>query len=251
MSSVSLYDSQFFDSVRRSSSPSADVTVPLVMTVLKPRSVVDVGCGEGAWLHVFLREGVQRVLGIDGEYVDRDRLLIPSECFLARDLSQPFALKERFDMAVSLEVGEHLPEVSARSFVSSLASCAPVVLFAAAIPGQRGTCHINEQWPQYWAALFSNHGFDCFDVFRKRIWNDERIQWWYRQNMLVYALRGTSEWSSLCGIAQPSLPASLVHPALWDTTQKVLAHAQALAHDPGLKLSVVHIFRALRRRLSL
>lgn len=244
------YNQEFYSSLRQTSGPSANVTVSLVVKILRPQSVVDIGCGEGAWLNAFAREGVKKILGIDGDYVRQDRLLIPPECFQTRDLAQPFTVDERFDLAVSLEVAEHLPESYARFFASSLASLAPAILFSAAIPGQGGTQHINEQWPSYWAALFSSCGFDCFDFLRQRLWDDERIAWWYRQNVLLFAKRGSDAWATLSKISEPSAPAGLIHPALWDAAQRVLFHVKAHAEDPGLKLSVVHVFRALKRRLS-
>jgi hypothetical protein len=243
------YDGAFYDFVQRTSTPSAEVIVPMVMNMLSPRSVVDVGCGEGAWLSVFAQKGVDRILGIDGEYVARDRLLIPTDRFQSRDLTQPFAVNEEFDMAVSLEVGEHLPENKVGTLVSSLGSLAPVILFSAAIPGQGGTRHVNEQWPSYWADQFVAIGFDCFDVLRQRLWKDDRITWWYRQNLLLFARRDSVAWSVLSKISDPGRPADLIHPELWNSTQRSLAHVKAAADDPGLKLSLLHVLRALRRRL--
>jgi hypothetical protein len=52
--------------------------------------------------------------------------------------------RKRFDLAISLEVAEHLPEGSAGALVSTLIEAAPVVVFSAAIKGQSGTNHINE-----------------------------------------------------------------------------------------------------------
>src|SRR4030095_14542739 len=87
-----LYDRDFYEFVRSTSLSSAEVIVPLLINTLSPRSVVDVGCGEGAWLSVFARAGVRRILGFDGDHVDGERLLIPRNCFVARDLSQPFVV---------------------------------------------------------------------------------------------------------------------------------------------------------------
>lgn len=242
------YDGVFYDFVRNTSLPSAAEIVPPLVASLSPRSVVDVGCGEGAWLSVFARENVGRILGIDGDYVNQDRLLIPRDCFMARDLSKRFALNERFDLAISLEVAEHLPESAARPFTASLSGLAPAILFSAGVPGQGGTEHINEQWPSYWAALFAECEFDCFDFLRQKFWNDDRIAWWYRQNVLLFAKRGSVGWQCLAKICDPGAPADLIHPALWTTMQQQLVHAKALAHDLGLKLSVVHILRAIMRR---
>jgi SAM-dependent methyltransferase len=148
--------------------------------------VVDIGCGDGTWLSVFRTLGVADILGVDGKYVDRDLLQVSNECFLAADLSKPLALDRTFDLAVSLEVAEHLPANCAAIFVESLTRLAPVVLFSAAIPFQGGHHHINEQWPDMWVELFKQRDFLPVDFVRKRIWKNKSVEWWYSQNTLLF-----------------------------------------------------------------
>jgi hypothetical protein len=154
--------------------------------LVRPRSVVDVGCGDGAWLSVFGELGVNELLGVDGDHVPRDQLMIPPSSFLACDLSGPLPLNRTFDLAVSLEVAEHLPAASADPFVDTLTKLATVVAFSAAIPLQGGTGHVHERWPTYWARLFWARDFVAVDAVRPDLWDDERIAWWYRQNTIVY-----------------------------------------------------------------
>lgn len=180
------YDDEFFDAAEQGMLRSATAVVPHVIDLIEPRSVVDVGCGRGAWLSVFQSHGVERLLGLDGSYVDPRKLFIPSECFLSADLAKPFTIPGRFDLAVCLEVGEHLPHKSAGSLVSSLTDAAQAVLFSAAVPGQGGTHHINEQWPGYWKSLFARRGYTYLDVIRPRIWDNRQIEWWYRQNLFLF-----------------------------------------------------------------
>jgi hypothetical protein len=113
-------------------------------------------------------------------------LCIPQGCFRAVDLSRPFQLAEFFDLAVCLEVAEHLPKQSARGLISSLVRLAPVVLFSAAVPLQGGTHHVNEQWPAYWQDLFEQHGYRMLDLIRKEIWSKPEVQFWYRQNIFLF-----------------------------------------------------------------
>jgi SAM-dependent methyltransferase len=180
------YDEAFYEDLRAGVVRSAEVVVPLALELIPARSVVDVGCGEGAWLAAFQKFGAEEVLGLDGEYVDRTALFIPRECFQPADLSRPFTLGRAFDLAVSLEVAEHLAPDSAPVFIESLARLAPAVLFSAAIPFQGGVHHVNEQWPEYWVRLFEAHGFVPIDAIRKRVWQDERVDWWYAQNTLLF-----------------------------------------------------------------
>jgi SAM-dependent methyltransferase len=167
---------------------SAQHVVPLVSSLIHPTSVVDVGCGSGAWLDVFRKHGAGRILGLDGYNVDPAWLCIPQGCFRAVDLSQPFQVAEFFDLAVCLEVAEHLPKQSAPGFIQSLARLAPVVLFSAALPLQGGTHHVNEQWPAYWQDLFEKQGYRMLDLIRKEIWTKPEIRFWYRQNIFLFVV---------------------------------------------------------------
>jgi len=163
--------------------------VPRVLELLPVHSVVDFGCGEGTWLRVFQDHGVETILGIDGDYVSRERLLIDQAHFRAQNVALPVRLDRTFDLAISLEVAEHLPTRASRSFVESLVRAAPVVLFSAAIPGQQGTRHINEQWPEFWKKLFRSFDYECLDPIRPRILFDAGVEWWYKQNILLYVSR--------------------------------------------------------------
>jgi SAM-dependent methyltransferase len=135
---VDEYGPAFFDAHRDGARHSARAIVPLVLRLVRAGSVIDVGCGQGTWLAVFAEHGAADVTGVDGDSVDRDRLEIPADRFRGHDLARPLSVGRTFDLAVSLEVAEHLPAASADDFVASLAHLAPVVLFSAAAPYQGG-----------------------------------------------------------------------------------------------------------------
>lgn len=156
------------------------------MRMVQPHSVVDVGCGCGAWLSVFRSCGVDRILGIDGHHIDSKWLEIPAHDFQACDLTRPFQLDQTFDLALCLEVAEHVPARASSSLVQSLAQLAPVILFSAAVPQQGGVNHINEQWPSYWRRLFERQQFRMLDLIRKEIWLRPEVKFWYRQNMFLF-----------------------------------------------------------------
>ena len=183
------YNEAFFQGLREGSLRSAMVIVPLVVDLIRPRSVVDVGCGTGAWLTTFAFHGVEDYLGVDA-FTPAGLLEIPPDRFMQADLTRPLALGRSFDLAVALEIAEHLPDSAAECFVESLTGLAPAVLFSAAIPGQGGTGHLNERWPEYWSGLFAAAGFDPIDALRPRIWHDERVEVWYAQNTFLYVARG-------------------------------------------------------------
>lgn len=185
------------------------------MDLLAPRSVVDVGCGVGAWLAEWNAAGVSDVLGLDGDYVRRDQLLIPADRFRAADLSTPPAIGRRFDLATSLEVAEHLPPETTDGFVAALCALAPAVYFGAAVPSQGGTHHVNERWQSDWAARFAARGYVALDPVRPRVWADDRVSWWYAQNALLYVDRAALDATpALRALADRGVIPDLVHPAL-------------------------------------
>ena len=173
------YDAAFYQHQQDGSLQSAREIVPHIIQLTAPASVVDVGCGVGAWLRVFQEHGVATIAGVDGDWVDEAMLQIPREAFHRADLSRPFHVAGQFDVAISLEVAEHLPPESAAGFVASLTALAPIVVFSAAIPFQGGVEHKNEQWPDYWAALFADHGYVAVDCLRSRVWTNDNAQFWY------------------------------------------------------------------------
>ena len=183
---MTLYSEQFYDMIDEGARSSARVIVPIIARHTPITSVCDVGCGRGIWLRTFMEYGTKVIRGLDGDYVDVNRLYIPQLAFQPADLSKPLRLEKRFDLAMSLEVAEHLSPYCAGQFVRDLTELSDCVLFSAAIPGQRGTGHINEQWQSYWARIFADHGYAALDVVRPLTWIDERVCWWYRQNTLLY-----------------------------------------------------------------
>lgn len=183
---VHRYTGEFFEYINAGSLASARVVCPLVVERLKPRSVLDVGCGAGAWCRVWGELGVEQVVGVDGEYVDIASLLVPPDWFRSRDLSEPFDLATQFDLVVSLEVAEHVPEAKADVFVDNLVRHGSTILFSAAVPGQGGEFHVNEQPLEYWRRRFAARGYRCFDPLRPLIVHDARVEPWYRYNTLLY-----------------------------------------------------------------
>jgi SAM-dependent methyltransferase len=179
------YTQEFYTSVGEEAQKAANKIVPYLMQLISPKSVADVGCGLGAWLATFEKQGVDRILGVDGIHMNFENLKISRENLLIHNLSEPLMLDEVFDLAMCLEVAEHIPSEKANNIIKTLCRLSSAILFSAAIPHQPGTHHINCQWPDYWFNLFKDKGYVIFDCMRMKFWVDEDVSWWYSQNMFL------------------------------------------------------------------
>lgn len=182
------------------------IIMPLILQWVSPVSIVDFGCAEGAWLGEALRQNNDiEILGMDGDYINKERLKIPKECFRAVDLRQNILMEKRYDLAISTEVAEHLEEEFADIFIDNITKASDQVLFSAAIPGQGGTHHVNEQWQSYWVEKFRKRGYFCDYSVRNYFWNELKISSWRKQNLLFFSKKETQ-------IAPPRPLTDLMHP---------------------------------------
>lgn len=217
------YDHRFYADRHSRTVYAANAILPLVLDAL-PRvdSAADFGCGVGTWLSVLKQHGVSEIRGLDGPWVERDLLEIPREDFQEVNLEETIRLERRYDLAITLEVAEHISEQSANSFIDSLVRASDFILFSAAIPFQGGNGHVNEQWPDYWAKMFAARGYRVIDFVRKKIWNDENISVWYRQNILLFANEkriATVDPKLLINV-EDSGPLAIVHPEMYHAKLK-------------------------------
>jgi len=147
------------------------------------RSMLDVGAGTGTWLRAAQKSGIENVQGVDGVKLPDDKLHVKPEVIIQHDLNTPIDLGRKFDLVLSLEVAEHIEPENADIFVDNLVRHGDTILFAAACPGQPGTHHVNCQWPAYWQGKYNARGYVCSDWPRETLWDNGRIEPWYRQNM--------------------------------------------------------------------
>lgn len=227
------YDDDFLMDVQAHSDASAPPIVEFLVEALEVSTVVDVGCGPGSWLRQFEQRGCRSV-GIDGPHVtpyfegDRRNLLVA-------DLATSLPVKGRFDLAICLEVAEHLPPDRTETLVADLVALAPAVLFSAAIPRQPGVGHVNMRWQSDWRGLFEQFGYLAHDAIRAEFWTDPQIAWWYKQNVVLY----TKDVYPHLHPCRTSQPFDIVHPDLW---------LQAPGQSAGIRQSLRDLRSALGRR---
>lgn len=216
--------------------------VPVIMDLIKPKSVVDVGCGIGTYTRVFKEKGAN-VLAIDGAWCDKKLLFenIEKDEFIERELEETIELERKFDLVFSLEVAEHLSPERGEGFVRDLANLGDVIIFSAAIPKQGGQNHLNEQWPTYWEEKFNKIGYQMHDVLRPIFWDNDNIFWWYRQNIFLVT-KENAELPFLKDLERNSIR-NIIHPGLLNDL-----------FDPyeknALKRAVKFLFRVLLAKMK-
>lgn len=236
----SPYSTRYYEALKEDSAASARLAVPRILAQIPSKTVVDVGCGSGTWAKSYRDAGCD-ILGIDGTEVQMEQLLVPPDCFLRRNLVEPLRLERRFELVNCLEVAEHLPKSRADTFVADLCSLGDVVVFSAAVPGQGGTHHVNEQWPSYWIQRFAASGFVAFDSLRPVLWEEPTIAWWYAQNVFVFIRKERVAHYPEVEKASQTWPSDLVHPRAYvratvpsQMSPRMLKEvARALPYFPG------------------
>jgi len=180
------YNAEYYAGQVGGSLRSAECLLPILFDFYHPKSMADFGCGQGAWLKVAQDNGVVELDGYDGDWINQAQLSSQKVHFISTNFEEKIHPRRKYDLAISLEVAEHISEGRADDFIDTLTEASDVIVFGAAVKGQGGENHINEQWQSYWIEKFKQRSFVCVDIFRPRIWNDRRIEWWYRQNTFLF-----------------------------------------------------------------
>lgn len=188
--------------------------VPILINLFSPKSVVDIGCGLGTFLHEFNKNGVNDYMGIDGPWVDVKKLSknINLDHFRTMNFDENISINKKYDLALCLEVIEHINEKYATRMVNNLSNLSDVVVFSAAIPFQGGQNHINEQWLDYWQKEFEDNNYSLFDIIRPMIWNNPDIFYWYKQNIVVFINNNRKDIIESLGNSTEKPILNMVHP---------------------------------------
>jgi Methyltransferase domain len=213
------YDKCFYARQSAGSECSAREILRVLFALYRPASMVDFGCGIGTWLKIGHKLGVRTLEGYEGAWVNKEQLLLPDIRLFDANVAEPIQT-ERFDLALCIEVAEHIPAEGDKTLIGNLCRASDVVLFSAAVPHQGGVGHVNEQWQSYWVRLFEAEGYDVFDVIRPVIWNNATVRYWHRQNILLFVRRGSSkiDQARLREAEKPIL--DLIHPEMHEAAAR-------------------------------
>lgn len=209
------YDDAFYQKHRAGSYRSAHLILSYINAHYPINSVIDYGCGIGTWCIAAKELGIDEVYGVDSNLLNHDMLSNQQIEFRQLDIAKPIDLYRDFDMAMSMEVGEHLQESVSDIYIKNLIRHTELVLFSAAVPGQEGLHHINEQPLSYWVEKFRVYDFLLFDVLRGVFWSNQEIEPWYRNNVVLFAHK------SLVSELDRQLPSpppitDIIHPELFE-----------------------------------
>jgi len=204
--SSAVYDEKFYEYLVGRSLCSARHYLGHLWNSLQPKSVLDVGCGRGAWLKASHELGATHLVGLDGNWNSQSLMIDSAIKFRSIDLNEPFSIPQKVDLTICLEVAEHLEPRISPQFTQCLTETSDVVLFSAAFLNQGGANHINEQQHSYWAKLFAGRDYYPFDFFRPVFWGNEGVDYWYRQNVFLYIRKESAEWQVMTNHGHRSMP---------------------------------------------
>lgn len=247
----STYDDSFYNNQVEGSLRSANKLLAIVYNIFIPESVLDIGCGRGAWLATCEKLGSIKLTGIDGPWVLVDKLLSKNIVFHEKNFEDDLNVNSKFDLAISLEVAEHISEKYSQQFVSTLCNSSELIIFGAATPNQGGDHHINEQPQSYWISLFNDEGYDCFDIFRGALWEDTNVEWWYKQNTFLFVKRNSENQKISFDVLRKleTMPVNITHPQNLQSKCFQINEHEKMMKSPTLKFIIKITYNYIKGKI--
>lgn len=225
------YDADFFSEAYEVSFKSAQLYFEHLSLLYNFQTIIDVGAGAGAWSHAAIEAGKQPI-SVDGKWVDKIEKKCDKLNYYYQDLNESLNISIKGDLAVCVEVAEHLDPDRSHSFIEDLCSIAPVIVFGAALPRQGGSGHINCHPHSYWIDIFKQNGYYALDAFRSIFWYDGRVGPWYTQNTFLFVRDEFKQKFS--NIPEPSI-INIYHPKIVADSPSCVQDHQNGIIDPGFK----------------
>jgi len=186
---VDIYKERFFarrDSLSWRAKPVCDA----IVTVINPKSVIDVGCGIGDYVAYFANNFNVSAWGIEGS-INAVKYFKHPHIFV-RDLRDEIKLDMSFDLVVCFEVAEHIEPKYANQFLRNLVTFSDHILMSAASPNQGGHYHVNCQPREYWVKRMNHFGYKHNDIIVNMIrtlwapWQKKKEMSSYYHNLFYF-----------------------------------------------------------------
>ena len=148
----------------------------------KVESVVDFGCGSGAYVDYLNKHGISAT-GVDG---NPNTEKFSPDCFV-QDLSVPLIIVDKgYDCVLSLETGEHIPKEFEAVFLDNIESRAERFVILSWFPYKgEGIGHVNEQPNEYIQQQMLKRGFR-FLAPETQALRDSSTLWWFKFSLMVF-----------------------------------------------------------------
>lgn len=208
-----MYDKGYYEKHQDGSYQSASRILRFLNTLIRFETVIDFGCGMGTWGVAAKELGARRYIGIDQHEYDISYMQIDPSEYWEKNLQLPIHVEHFYDLAICVEVAEHIPEDYANTLIDNICLGSETILFSAALPYQGGTGHVNEQPCSYWVNKFLIKGYKPIDCIRPIFWNDAQVEVWYRNNCMLYVTEKASERIKV-HLPAISFPSDIVHPQM-------------------------------------
>lgn len=183
------YSKEYYEGIRCANQSYYELFAQVLMEEFQPNTLVDCGCGHGGISREFLNHGCKEAFLFDGS---PDAVEIAKSAGMKNVAQLDFISATKIpatgDLAICLEVAEHIPTAHAPNLCRLLSGAATTLAFTAAPPGQGGHLHVNNQPQSYWIDLFAKNGmiYDAQTVARIREKFAGRMLSDYDQNLMVF-----------------------------------------------------------------
>lgn len=150
------------------------------------KTLLDLGCGKGDYIKYFKSQGCE-VTGLDG---NPHTPALSDGLAGVQDISVPFSLGKKFDVVISLEVGEHIPAEYESTLIDNIIKHAKnKIITSWAVPGQGGDGHVNCRTNEYIIDEFEKRGWE-YNRLASSILRTSSSLPWFKKTLFVFERYG-------------------------------------------------------------